>query len=78
MVDDDLRECLNKCSGYYAEPHFTEPQVIACKWCGSKNINKYGVRDGVQEYICNSCRRKFNEKDAPYGMRTPVDQIGLA
>jgi transposase-like protein len=78
MADNDLRECLNKCSGYYAEHHFTEPQVITCKWCGSENVNKYGVRDGVQEYICIDCGRKFNEKDAPYGMRTPVEQIGAS
>jgi len=78
MADDDFRECLNKCSGYYAEHHFTEPQVITCKWCGSANINKYGVRDGVQEYICIDCGRKFNEKDAPYRKQSPVEQIGAS
>jgi transposase-like protein len=77
MGDDDFRECLNKCgSQYYAEHHFTEPQVIACKWCGSTEVSKYGVRDGVQEYICNSCGRKFNTKDAPYKKQASVDQIG--
>jgi len=77
MADDDFRECLNKCgSEYYAEHHFTEPQVIACKWCGSTDVNKYGVRDGVQEYICNSCGRKFNTKDAPYKKQASVEQIG--
>jgi transposase-like protein len=39
---------------------------------------KYGIREGVQEYICNKCHRKFNEKDAPYGMRTTVEQIGAS
>jgi putative transposase len=79
MGDDDFRECLNKCgSEYYAEHHFTEPQVITCKWCGSDDVNKYGVRDGVQEYICNSCGRKFNEKDAPYKKQSSVEQIGSA
>jgi putative transposase len=78
LGDDDFRECLNKCSGYYAEHHFTEPQVIVCKWCGSTDINKYGVRDGVQEYICNECGRKFNAKDAPARKQSPVEQIGAA
>ncbi len=78
MADNDLRECLNKCSGYYAEHHFAEPQVIACKWCGSTDVNKYGVRDGVQEYICNSCKRKFNAKDTPYRKQASVEQIGSA
>jgi len=79
MGDDDFRECLNKCgSEYYAEHHFTEPQVITCKWCGSNDVDKYGVRDGVQEYICLSCGRKFNTKDAPYKKQSPVEQIGSA
>jgi len=80
MGDDDFRECLNRCSGYYAEHHFTEPQVIVCKWCGSDNIKKYGVRDGVQEYFCLDCKRKFNinTKDAPYKKQSSVEQIGSA
>ncbi|MBI2831037.1 MAG: hypothetical protein HYX79_02135, partial [Chloroflexi bacterium] len=27
--------------------HFTEPQPIACKWCGAKDIKKYGTRKEV-------------------------------
>jgi hypothetical protein len=34
------------------EQHYTEPTQIVCKWCGSKDIMKYGIRDGIQEYIC--------------------------
>jgi transposase-like protein len=56
--------------------HFTEPQPIACKWCGSTNTIKKGIDKGVQQYLCLKCGRKFNEKDAPYGMRTTVEQIG--
>ena len=58
--------------------HFTEPQLIACKWCGSTNTIKKGIDKGVQQYLCLNCRRKFNEKDAPYGMRTTVGQIGAS
>lgn len=46
--------------------HFTEPQPIVCKWCGAVDIMKYGVRKGVQNYICRACGRKFTEKDAPF------------
>jgi putative transposase len=58
--------------------HFTEPQPIACKWCGSVDVMKYGVRKGVQNYICRACGRAFTEKDAPYHMQTPTEQIGAA
>lgn len=60
------------------ERHFTEPEPIVCKWCGSLDIMKYGIRNGVQEYICQKCGRKFNAKDAPYKMRTTVEQIGAS
>lgn len=60
------------------QEHFAKPLPILCKWCGSKNTMKYGIRDGVQEYICNECHRKFNAKDAPRGMRTTVEQIGAS
>ena len=67
-----------ECTAHLEKPHFTEPEPIKCKWCGSTDIMKYGIRDGVQEYICNKCHRKFNGKDAPYGMRTTVEQIGAS
>lgn len=63
---------------HLGERHFTEPEPIACKWCGSKDVMKYGIREGVQEYICQKCKRKFNRKDAPYRMRTTVDQVGAS
>jgi transposase-like protein len=49
-----------------------------CKWCGSTNTIKKGIDKGVQEYLCLECGRKFNEKDAPYGMRTTAEQIGTS
>lgn len=56
----------------------TEPQLIACKWCGSTDIMKYGIRKGVQNYICKACGRVFIAKDAPYHMQTSTDQIGAS
>ena len=78
MGNDECRECMDKCNDQLAGLHFTEPQIITCKWCGSAQVSKYGVRDGVQEYICLSCGRKFNTKDAPYKKQSSVEQIGSA
>ena len=61
-----------------SDHHFTIPEPITCKWCGSTDIKKYGVRDGVQEYLCLKCNRKFIEKDAPYKKQTPSQQIGAS
>ena len=58
--------------------HFTEPQQIACKYCGSTDVMKYGLRNGVQNYICAKCHRKFTAKDTPFHMQTPTEQIGAA
>ena len=63
---------------HLAERHFTEPESIKCPRCGSVEVDKYGVRDGVQEYICLKCHRKFHTKDAPFAMRTPIEQIGVS
>lgn len=61
-----------------AEQHFTQPQPIKCPRCGSLETMKYGIRNGIQEYLCSKCKRKFTARDLPFGMRTPVDQIGAS
>ncbi|MFC1935502.1 IS6 family transposase [Chloroflexota bacterium] len=58
--------------------HTTEPEVITCPRCGSQDTMKYGFQSGMQMYICQKCRAKFNTKQAPLGMRTPAVQIGSA
>ncbi len=58
--------------------HFTEPQPIVCKWCGSTDIKKYGARKDVQEYLCLKCGRKFIAKDAPYRKQTNSELIGTS
>lgn len=55
--------------------HYARYEPIVCKFCGSENIVKFGVRNGVQNYLCRDCGRKFNAKDAPEGMRTEAEQI---
>jgi transposase-like protein len=32
---------------------------FCCKFCGSENYIKYGVRNGKQNYFCKSCNHKF-------------------
>ena len=49
---------------------------ITCKWCGSTDTQKYGIRKDVQEYLCNGCGRKFIDKDAPFKKQTSIDLIG--
>ena len=63
---------------YLEKEHFTKPKPIKCKFCGSTDVMKYGIRNGEQNYICKKCGRKFIAKDAPMGMRTPTEQIGAS
>jgi len=90
LADNSYRGCIPKsvkictpkkfvpCMVHLEREHFTEPELIACKWCGSTDIMKRGIRQGVQNYICKACGRVFIAKDAPYHMQTSVDQIGAA
>ena len=73
---DVLHVCIpNPASGHR---HFTEPEPIMCKWCGSKDIMKYGIAEGGQEYICKQCGRKFTNRDMPFGKRSTTEQIGTS
>lgn len=58
--------------------HYTEPQLIACKWCGSTDTMKYGIVKGEQVYICRKCHRKFRANDKPYRKQSTVEEIGAA
>lgn len=49
-----------------------------CKFCGSKQIVRYGHYKGVQRWICRTCGRKFVHNQAPDGMRVPAIQIAAA
>ena len=77
-VEDIKRIFREETTAELEERHFTKPEPIRCKFCGSLDIMKYGLRNGIQEYICQKCRRKFNDKDAPYRMRTTVEQLGAS
>lgn len=75
----EVAEILKKPFGVrLEESHYTEPEPIKCPRCGSLDIMKYGMRKGIQEYICSKCKRKFTARDLAFGMRTPVEQVGAS
>lgn len=74
-VGESVGEVVNVRLG---EEHFSEPHPIKCPRCGSLETMKYGMRNEIQEYLCSKCKRKFTDRDLPFGMRTPIDQIGAS
>jgi putative transposase len=56
----------------------TNQTMVACKHCQSQNVRKYGFVDGVQNYFCNSCKRKFKADDRLFRMKTPANQVSSA
>ena len=62
-------------NGYVTKvPYFD----IACKFCGSRNVIKYGHYRNIQRFFCKDCKRKFADNDSLPNMQTPIDQIGAA
>jgi putative transposase len=56
----------------------TPEQKYNCKYCNSDSIVKDGTSAGEQYYLCRSCNRRFNLKDALLKMRTPIDPVSAA
>lgn len=63
-----------------AQVKFTETTgvTIICKNCGSDDVTRYGFKEGVQQYWCNKCKRKFVANNALPKMRYPPEQIAAA
>jgi transposase-like protein len=79
ITAEDIKELFeNKPIARLEEHHFTEPEPILCKWCGSNEIKKYGISGGTQEYYCLKCNRKFINNDNPFGKRSTFEQIGTS
>ncbi len=51
---------------------------ITCKFCGSKDVVKYGFKNKIQQYLCYNCHRKFNMKDTLENKKTPIVEVGTA
>ncbi len=77
-IDKIVEELMKKPVAHLEDHHFTEPKPITCKWCGSDDTIKKGIDKGVQQYLCLKCGRKFNEKDAPYGMQSTFGEVGVS
>lgn len=52
--------------------------VIACKFCGSKNIIKHGFKKEAQQYLCHDCGRVSTDKDTPEDRQTATPIIAAA
>ncbi len=62
-------------NGYVTKiPYFD----VVCKYCGSRNVIRYGHYRDVQRFLCKDCKRKFADNDALPNMRTPIEQVGAA
>lgn len=55
-----------------------EIKGVKCKYCGSRNVVKFGTHKGVQRWWCKDCKRKFTATDTLFKMKTPVRQIASA
>ncbi|MCJ7572098.1 MAG: IS6 family transposase [Candidatus Thermoplasmatota archaeon] len=53
----------------------TTERIVACRFCGSTDLSKYGTYKDNQYYICNVCGRKSAETNAYPRMKYPKDLI---
>jgi len=78
-IDRIVEELMKRPSAHLEEHHFTTPEPIECKWCGSIEIKKFGVSlNGTQEYYCLKCNSKFINNDNPFGKRSTFEDIGTS
>jgi transposase-like protein len=77
-INEVIKSMKSKPTAHLEEHHFTTPEPILCKWCGSNEIKKYGLSGGEQDYFCLNCGRKFTNNDNPFGKRSTVEQIGTS
>lgn len=54
------------------------PADARCKFCGSRDLVRYGRYRGVQRYLCRDCGRKGADNDALPNMKVPPKVIGTA
>ncbi len=73
-----IRVTTPPCTANLRDVSYIETVSIVCKFCGSRDVVKDGVRGGVQYYWCKACRRKFAGNAALPGMRVPPDRIATA
>lgn len=57
---------------------YTYTVDVLCKFCGDKDVVRYGKKGDVQYFMCKACGRKFADNNAPEQMRYSVDVVGSA
>jgi putative transposase len=74
-----------KYAEFKVEPLFEESytmrmkyEEVTCKFCGSPNVVKNGVRNGVQYWLCKNCGRGFVDNKGLPNMRYSVDDVASA
>ena len=55
-----------------------EDKVIACKYCGSNAVVKFGSYKGIPRYWCKSCQRKFKADDTMFKVTYPPASWGAS
>jgi len=70
---------LTPCVAHLEQVSYTSTCVVKCKFCGSANVVKNGVRSGnIQYYLCRDCKRGFAGNNALERMKYPPEQIANA
>lgn len=54
------------------------PPDVKCKFCGSRQLVRYGKYNNVQRYMCRDCHRKGADNESLPGMRNSPKVIGAA
>lgn len=73
-----LKKRIGKQVGKLMEIAVDRQRGLACKYCGSRNLVKYGHSNAKQVYMCKDCERTFTDNNAMPLMHTPSMEIGSA
>src|SRR4030042_480208 len=67
----DFQDCWESLK--HKTPLHIEYKGIQCKYCGSKNIIKYGYFKNQQRLWCKECHHKFSDNDNLPHMKIPAN-----
>lgn len=54
------------------------PAGVRCKFCGSRDLVRYGKYNNVQRYLCKDCGKKSADNDTMPRKRIPPHVVGAA
>jgi len=73
-----FRSALPECAVSHQQVSYTSTCFVRCKFCGSRNVVKYGKRGYTQYYLCRDCKHTFVGNDCLPTMRYPPEQVAVA